>query len=152
MNSLTGIFKKINYRFTWLLVGTIIFRKNFFKNIFSGCLLWYLPHVTQRSNSSIITTFTIRNPSARSSHQKCSVRKCILRNFAKSTRKHLCQSAIVLKCQCWNQIVLLPFFLFTSFHFTLIIFTFSKDDQPHCIKQNNHTQIKCFSWEKPAES
>ena len=28
----------------------------------------------------------------RSSHQRCSVRKGVLRNFAKFTRKHLCQS------------------------------------------------------------
>ena len=26
------------------------------------------------------------------SHQRCSVRKCVLRNFTKFTGKHLCQS------------------------------------------------------------
>ena len=29
---------------------------------------------------------------SRSSHQRCSVKKVVLRNFAKFTRKHLCQS------------------------------------------------------------
>ena len=29
---------------------------------------------------------------SRSSHQRCSVKKCVLRNFAKFTRKHLFQS------------------------------------------------------------
>ena len=29
---------------------------------------------------------------SRSSHQRCSIKKCVLRNFAKFTGKHLCQS------------------------------------------------------------
>ena len=45
----------------------------------------------------------------RSSHQRCSVRKDVLRNFAKFTRKHLCQSlffhkvATLLKKILWHR-------------------------------------------------
>ena len=49
----------------------------------------------------------------RSSHRRCSVRKAVLRNFAKFTRKHLCQSlffnkvlgwpATLLKRRLWNR-------------------------------------------------
>ena len=35
----------------------------------------------------------------RSSHQRCSMRKSVLRNFAKFTRKHLCQSFFLIKFQ-----------------------------------------------------
>ena len=35
----------------------------------------------------------------RSSHRRCSVRKGVLRNFAKFTRKHLCQSLFLTKLQ-----------------------------------------------------
>ena len=38
----------------------------------------------------------------RSSHQRCSLRKCVLRNFAKFTGKHLCQSLF------FNKVVGLP--------------------------------------------
>ena len=33
----------------------------------------------------------------RSSHQRCSVKKCVLRNFAKFLGKHLCQSPFLIK-------------------------------------------------------
>ena len=57
----------------------------------------------------------------RSSHRRCSIRKGVLRNFAKFTRKHLCQSlffnkvaglrlATLLKNKLWHR-----FFLRTSF-------------------------------------
>ena len=35
----------------------------------------------------------------RSSHQRCSVRKGVLRNFTKFPRKHLCQSLFLIKLQ-----------------------------------------------------
>ena len=35
----------------------------------------------------------------RSSHRKCSLRKDVLRNFAKFTRKNLCQSLFIIKLQ-----------------------------------------------------
>ena len=41
---------------------------------------------------TILKNFSHGNRENRSSHQRCSVRKGALRNFAKFTRKHLCQS------------------------------------------------------------
>ena len=41
--------------------------------------------------------FLKENHICRSSHQRCSVRKGILRNFAKFTGKHLCQSLFLNK-------------------------------------------------------
>ena len=38
----------------------------------------------------------------RSSHRGCSVRKGVLRNFAKFTGKHLCQSLFLIKMQDWD--------------------------------------------------
>ena len=35
----------------------------------------------------------------RSSHRRCPVRKCVLRNFAKFTGKHLCQISFLIKLQ-----------------------------------------------------
>ena len=36
----------------------------------------------------------------RSSHQRCSVKKGVLRNFAKFTRRHLCQISFLIKFSC----------------------------------------------------
>ena len=67
----------------------------------------------------------------RSSHQRCSVRKGILRNFAKFTGKHLCQvlfynkvagpePATLLKKRLWHRCFPMNFakFLRTLFHRT----------------------------------
>ena len=35
----------------------------------------------------------------RSGHRRCSVRKCVLRNFKRFTGKHLCQSLFLIKLQ-----------------------------------------------------
>ena len=48
-------------------------------------------HVIKNSGMKGIKIFPIF-PISRSSHQRCSVRKVVLRNFAKITGKHLCQS------------------------------------------------------------
>ena len=45
-------------------------------------MYWHKTLVVAKSYTGII----------RSSHRKCSVRKCVFRNFAKFTGKHLCQS------------------------------------------------------------
>ena len=37
---------------------------------------------------------------SRSSHQRCSVREGVLRNFTKFTGKHLCQSLFLIKFPC----------------------------------------------------
>ena len=68
------------------------------------------------------------NKDYRSSHQRCSVRKCVLRNLAKFTRKHLCHSlffnevaglrpATSLKKRLWHRCFPLNFakFLRTPF-------------------------------------
>ena len=67
----------------------------------------------------------------RSSHQRCSVRKGVLRNFAKFTGKHLCQvlfynkvagpePATLLKKRLWHRCFPMNFakFLRTPFHRT----------------------------------
>ena len=38
---------------------------------------------------------------SRSSHQRCSVKTGVLRNFAKFTEKHLCQSLFLLPCSLY---------------------------------------------------
>ena len=43
--------------------------------------------------------FACTNSSCRSSHQRCSVKKVVLRNFPKFTGKHLCQSLFLIKLQ-----------------------------------------------------
>ena len=47
--------------------------------------------------SSLTWKTLVRKEINRSSHQRCSVRKRVLRNFAKFTRKHPCQSLFVNK-------------------------------------------------------
>ena len=63
----------------------------------------------------------------RSNHQRCSVRKSVLRNFAKFTGKHLCQvlfynkgPATLLKKRLWHRCFPMIFvkFLRTPFHRT----------------------------------
>ena len=67
----------------------------------------------------------------RSSHQRCSARKGVLRNFSKFTRKHLCQvlfykkvagpePATLLKMRLWRRCFPINFakFLRTLFHRT----------------------------------
>ena len=50
---------------------------------------------------------------AKSSHQKCSVKKDVLRNFAKFTGKHLCQSpATLLKKRLWHRSFTVSFMKF----------------------------------------
>ena len=54
----------------------------------------------------------------KSSHQRCFVRKGVLRNFAKFTGKHLCQSLFLIKLQAWHRCFPVNFakFLRTPFH------------------------------------
>ena len=49
-------------------------------------------HTEQRSVSGFRTISFYTAPCSRSSRRRCSVRKGVLRNFAKFTGKHLCQS------------------------------------------------------------
>ena len=50
-------------------------------------------------NSAELTEFFLNLDIARSSHQRCSVKKGALKNFAKFTEKHLCQSLFLIKLQ-----------------------------------------------------
>ena len=75
--------------------------------------------LTKLKNSSKISSIlTISHEIIRSSHWMCSARKSVLRNFAKFTGKHLCQSpffnkketlAQVFSCESW-EISKNPFF------------------------------------------
>ena len=67
-------------------------------------------------------------PSARSSHQRCSIIKGVLRNFTKFTGKHLCQSlffnkvaglrpATLLKKRLWHKCFPVNFAKFLRTHF-----------------------------------
>ena len=67
--------------------------------------------ITLSENNCSVVAFTKRN---RSSHPRCSVRKGVLRNFVKFTRKHLCHSiffnkvpglrpATLLKNRLWHR-------------------------------------------------
>ena len=63
----------------------------------------------------------------RSSHERCSIKKCVLRNFSKCTGKHLCQGlffkkvagrpATLLKKMTWHRCFPVNFvkFLITRF-------------------------------------
>ena len=46
------------------------------------------------------------NFNSKSSHRRCSVKKGVLRNFAKFTGKHLCQSLFLIKLQAWPGVFL----------------------------------------------
>ena len=46
-------------------------------------------------------------PLIRSSHQRCSIKKCVLENFVKFTGKHLCQSLFFNKVACLRPATLL---------------------------------------------
>ena len=51
---------------------------------------------TERESNSI------HSRQYRSTHRRCSIRKGVLRNFAKFTGKHLCQSLFLIKLQAKN--------------------------------------------------
>ena len=74
----------------------------------------YLKEENKMKNS-FIQSLLLHNSCTRSSHPRCSV-KSVLRNFAKSTRKHLCQSvffnkvvglrpATLLKKRLWHRLL-----------------------------------------------
>ena len=53
----------------------------------------------------------------RSSHQRCSIKKCVLENFSKFTGKHLCHSLFFNKVACLRSATLLKARLWHScFH------------------------------------
>ena len=89
---------------------------------FAGCRIYII------SILYICLPFYIDKPMKRRSHRSCSVRKHVLRNFAKCTGKRLCQSLFcnkvaglkpvtLLKKKLWHRCIPLNFakFLRTSF-------------------------------------
>ena len=58
----------------------------------SHMMLSFLRFLFLRENKSLSLFVTVELAKCRSSHRRCSVRKGVLRNFAKFTGKHLCQS------------------------------------------------------------
>ena len=61
---------------------------------------WFVSHAAEISNMKTwahMTDWLIGCALLRSSHWRCSVRKGVLRNFAKFTGKHLCQSLFLNK-------------------------------------------------------
>ena len=46
--------------------------------------------------------FTLHDALIRRSHQRCSEKKGVLRNFVKFTGNHLCQSLFLIKLQAWG--------------------------------------------------
>ena len=64
---------------------------HFINNIQLVCCVIPL-NVSQKKNISEITTIVWEERENRSSHQRCSVKKGVLRNFTKFTGKHLYQS------------------------------------------------------------
>ena len=96
----------INFSFQTSNVN--FFTKNYFFNfLLRKCM------ATPLSSTGQKTSFKIARP-LRSSHRRCSVRKCVLRNFAKFTGKHQCQSlffnkvaglrpATLLKKRLWHR-------------------------------------------------
>ena len=94
---------------------------------------------------------------ARSSHRWCSVRKGILRNFAKFTGKHLCQSHFFKKetleqvfpcefCEICNN-ALFPEYLLTTASYayvTIVIYSYSTY---YCCKKCNQLLIR-KKWNK----
>ena len=74
----------------------------------------------------------------RNSHQRCSVRKGVLRNFAKFTGKHLCQVFLIIKLQAPSNF----FFVFEKMSSSIPMFLFML--LAHVGKRSN-SRSKMFS-------
>ena len=76
----------------------------------------------------------------RSSHRRCSVERGVLRNFAKFTGKHLCQTLAMLKCLTWPS---LKFASTTRYHSNLRnIAMFSTEHLQTTVSEASKTRIK----------
>ena len=93
-----------------------IFRTPFYKNTSGGLLLYLGPCQISVMNFFLlfVVNYFCKKVPFRSSHHRCSVRKGVLRNFAKFTGKHLWQSlffnkvaglrpATLLKKRFWHR-------------------------------------------------
>ena len=70
-----------------------------------SCYIKLIRYLFKKQFSEIKRKEKIQNvANFRSSHQRCSIKKSILRNFTKFTGKHLCQSLFFDKVDCfWKQ-------------------------------------------------
>ena len=95
------LLKCVNIAITYSFLFTKKFRKSLFpKGVFIS--------LEERTLASIY----------RSSHQKCSIKKGVLRNFTKFTRKHLYQSLFINKVQInWKRNSDTVFFLWIFWNF-----------------------------------
>ena len=90
------IFRKSNHKVSWKCKGALTW---YFMQFWTICLILNQKHLSRYANFSegcrVVCSFTQSNSQTkmiRSSHRRCSVRKGVLRNYAKVTGKHLCQS------------------------------------------------------------
>ena len=60
----------------------------------------FVPHFPVLPSSSLSS----RN---KTSHQRCSIGKAVLKNFATFTGRHLCRSPFLMKLQAWRPTILL---------------------------------------------
>ena len=70
-----------------LIYISIIIRRNFFYLVYLSLCLSHASNYVE-----IIWSFLYFHYGYRSSHRRCSIRKCVLRNFAKFAGKYMCQS------------------------------------------------------------
>ena len=89
-----------------------------------GCSPVKLLHILRTPflrNTSEGLLLKLKN-SFRSSHQRCSVKKGVLRNFEKSTGKHLCQSLFLVKLHARSATLLKKRLWHRCFHVNFVKF------------------------------
>ena len=80
----------------------------------SPCTIQSFHHITPYKEFHVVNQYQELKPINKSSQQRCSMKKDVLRNFTKFTRKHLCQSpffnkvaglrsATLLKKRLWHR-------------------------------------------------
>ena len=79
-------------------------KTNLFKNNLNNTRNNMKSQIQNKKNGGIVEllTPTLNKIISRSSHQRCSLRKGVLRNFAKFTGKHLCRSLFLIKLPACN--------------------------------------------------
>ena len=129
-----------------------------------GCSPVKLLHILRTPflrNTSEGLLLKLKN-SFRSSHQRCSVKKGVLRNFEKSTGKHLCQSLFLVKLHARSATLLKKRLWHRCFHVNFAkflrtpLFGTPLDDRFYNFKSNNTTEAKwdvsCLKRNKQVES
>ena len=81
-----------------------------FKNVAAETKKWFLRNFWENLHWVMIfftVIFSKFCKKFRSSHQRCSIKKAVLKNFAIFTGKHLCRSLFLIKSQDWRPTALL---------------------------------------------